>query len=219
MRMDRWPLLSAFSRLCNGGQQAIPYRRYIGRWVARIKSNYDLPTRRLNLALMPFYRFRLDSPLSPEQAERNIALMTGVHPPVTFFAFGTGLTGHRSSAAFFGKVKNYSFNLQRNISYRNSFLPTIRGRIEAAATGAQITVTMFINSGAAVFISFWFSMLFWIAWKFIVVHRQGIPPMFAIIFSFMLVSGLLIVVGGFLTEALTARRLLKSILKATVSHR
>ncbi len=43
--------------------------------------------------------------------------------------------------------------------------------------------------------------------------------MFAIIFSFMLVSGLLIVVGGFLTEALTARRLLKSILKATVSHR
>lgn len=212
-------MLSAFSRLCNGGQQAIPYRRYIERWVARIKSNYDLPTRRLNLPLMPFYRFRLDSPLPPQQAERNIALMTGTRPPITFFAFGTGRKGHRSAAAFFGKVREYSFDLQRNISYRNSFLPTIRGHIEPAAGGAQITVTMFLNPVVAAFCVLWLSMAVWSEWKIIVIQRQGITLSQVVFPILMLGFFLTLTIGGFLAEALIAKRLLRSALKATVGHR
>lgn len=60
---------------------------------------------------------------------------------------------------FNGKIFEDSFKIQRNISYRNSFLPVIIGSITEAENGSEITMKFRLNLFVTGFMTFWFSFV------------------------------------------------------------
>lgn len=60
---------------------------------------------------------------------------------------------------FNGKILENSFKIQRNISYRNSFLPVIIGNIEEKDSGAKVSIKMRMNLFIKGFMTFWFSFV------------------------------------------------------------
>ncbi len=60
---------------------------------------------------------------------------------------------------FNGKILENSFKIQRNISYRNSFLPVIIGNIEEKDSGAKVSIKMRMNLFIKGFMTFWFTFV------------------------------------------------------------
>ena len=68
---------------------------------------------------------------------------------------------YRSYDEFFnGIVFDDSFKIQKNISYRNSFLPIIIGTIKETENGSEISLKMRVNRFVAGIMIFWFSIVF-----------------------------------------------------------
>lgn len=115
---------------------------------------------------------------------------------------------------FEGEVSDIGFKLSRIISYRNSFLPIIKGSFEESASGLKINISMSMHPFVNAFMLIWFGGV-------------GIG-FFATIFSFlksptdfhsaffvpagMLLFGWGLVSIGFWSEARKAKEKLKTIL-------
>src|SRR5215469_5375353 len=100
---------------------------------------------------MAFYRFQLRSDLSTQAVLDRIQTLTRERP-----GFGQSLKesfGWREggSPPFIGGVEGNSFKLYRDIRYRNSFLPRIRGHVRAYRDGTNIDVTMHLHPVVLVF--------------------------------------------------------------------
>lgn len=94
---------------------------------------------------------------------------------------------YRSYDEFFnGKVFDDSFKIQKNISYRNSFLPIIIGTIKKTENGSEISLKMRANRFVAGIMIFWFS---------IVILFCLITPFFKIEFPFCLIPYLMLIFG------------------------
>lgn len=148
---------------------------------------------------MPFYRFEIEvNAPPPVVVERLRAIVRG---KLSFwesvrqsFPFNQA-----DGAPFIGSVQEDSFKLRRNIRYRNSFLPMIRGTIASYGVGTRISVTMFLHPVVAIFMIFWLGMVTWVA-----VSRPTASP----IPWGMLAFGIALTVGGFIPEAIKAKRLI-----------
>ena len=60
---------------------------------------------------------------------------------------------------FNGEILEESFKIQRNINYRNSFLPVIIGKIKETENGSEISIKMRLNHFVKGFMTFWFSFV------------------------------------------------------------
>lgn len=87
---------------------------------------------------------------------------------------------------FNGKVFDDSFKIQKNISYRNSFLPIIIGTIKETENGSEISLKMRANRFVAGIMIFWFS---------IVILFCLITPFLKIEFPFCLIPYLMLIFG------------------------
>ena len=151
--------------------------------------------------LYPSRRRELRSALSPAEAAR--ALAEEVEPRRwPLFRFG--------SKTFQGTVSESSFEIERVISYRNSFLPKIRGTIRADAQGSSISVSMSLSPFVLVFLAVWLC---------------GAIPMLAVTLSAgsfkwapvaLLAFIWAMTIGGFHFEAAKAEQALLRIFRATV---
>jgi hypothetical protein len=101
---------------------------------------------------------------------------------------------------FVGSVQDYSFKLRRDIRYRNSFLPRIRGHLVVIPSGTRVMVLMFVHPGVGVFMMFWLGITGYAALKASSSSANGIWGMFAF--------GLALLAAGFFPEAKRAKRLL-----------
>lgn len=81
------------------------------------------------MPLLPFDKFRIDTSLT--SVEVHNALAAAVEPRKRF-RFGRG------RCPFEGELGIDSFTLTRIISYRNSFIPSIRGRIITTSSGSTV---------------------------------------------------------------------------------
>lgn len=61
----------------------------------------------------------------------------------------------RTDKTYVGEWTNNTFNLKRNINYRNSFLPQIKGEICKETNETLIMVKMRLHFVVLIFISFW----------------------------------------------------------------
>jgi hypothetical protein len=105
---------------------------------------------------MPYYRFELNVPLSPVEVAERIRAITD--KPRSFWeSLGNWSPGRGSPQRFVGRVRQLSFQLQRDIGYRNSLLPIISGLISPAPQGSTIQVKMYLHLFAAAFVAFWLS--------------------------------------------------------------
>jgi hypothetical protein len=148
---------------------------------------------------MPIYGFHIDVPFEKKVVTQRIQSIVRDEPPLRLWFSSPEPIG----APFIGCVRDESFKLRRDIRYRNSFLPQLRGRIIPTSTGTRVSVTMFLHPVVALGTVFWLGAVGYGALSE-TSFRLGLWGMFA--FGFLLVT------GGFFSEALTAKRILSEAL-------
>ena len=145
---------------------------------------------------MPFYRFQIDVNLPSQVVVERLKAIVGDKP--SFWGAMTRPFRGTGTLPFIGTVQEDSFRIQRDISYRNSFLPLVWGRIEPTGTSTRVSVTMFIRPLVAVFMTSWLGM----AGNF-ALSSPATPIAWG-----MVIFGIALTVGAFFPEALKAKRLI-----------
>jgi hypothetical protein len=143
---------------------------------------------------MPLYWFHVDTTEQPQIVAERIRPLVGKDPGWWEYLWRSWW---RVGPPFIGSLGDNSFRLRRDIHYRNSFLPVIRGHIFPAGTGTRINVTMHLHPVVGFF------MLFFLV---AISHRAA--------WGFC-ACGFALMAGGFFPEALIAQRLLTNALLKT----
>jgi hypothetical protein len=99
------------------------------------------------MPLLPFEKLELVSALRPDEAIAKLA--ESVEPKKWFRWFG------RSRCPFEGQIVGSTFDINRIIGYRNSFLPMIRGTVSPHPAGSQIGIRMALHPSVLVFACVW----------------------------------------------------------------
>jgi hypothetical protein len=169
------------------------------------------------MRFFPHTRLRYTSPLSLPDIMRRVQANTAARP--------TGWRGWlaaRPTQPYLGHVREAmgSFEVQRNISYRNSFLPLISGTVEVPggvaalgqpSMGSLVQLTMRIHLLVGLFMLVWLSGV-GLGCLVILVSWPG--PIGLVPFG-MLGFGVLMVSLGFWTEANKAEAFFKDLLLLT----
>ena len=152
---------------------------------------------------MPFYAFHLDVPAPPDVVAERVRVAVGQVPTFWQSMKSSWRGPQPSGRPFLGKVTGRSFRIRRDIQYRNSFLPLIRGTIVATPNGSRVNVFMFMHPAALILMLGWFGMLVSGEWRLLDanVARSYVPLA-------MMVFGLVLSLGGFFYEALKVMPLL-----------
>ena len=145
---------------------------------------------------MPFYHFHLDVPLPPDEVLRRFHGRIREEPTFSeqFKNMWRG-TGPDTNM-FCGTVEGDKFSLHRNIYYRNSFLPDIKGRVFSFQSGSRVSVTMHMPTFTIIFLTVVFTFLG------VEIARHPVGANF-----FGVIVFLSIALGGFLPEVVIAKRL------------
>jgi hypothetical protein len=107
-------------------------------------------------------------------------------------------------APFLGVVQDESFKIRRDIRYRNSFLPILRGRLTAHGLGTRVSVTMALHPLVAIFMGVWLGMVGFGIFR--------VPSSHSLIPVGMFLFGVALPLAGFIPEAVKAKRLLSDAL-------
>src|SRR5580692_8908617 len=100
---------------------------------------------------MPFYAFHLDVPVPPDVVAERVRVAVGKVPTFWESAKSSWKGPRQSGFPFLGTVKGRSFSIRRDIQYRNSFLPLIRGKIVPTPNGSRVNVFMFMHPLSLIF--------------------------------------------------------------------
>ena len=161
---------------------------------------------------MPVYWFEFETPYSPDAAIERVRSITA-EPPSSLEYIRRAWRFETSSQPFLGEVEDYSFRIRRDISYRNSFLPQIRGTVTSTPAGSKISVKMFVHPAAGIFMLIWLGGTALVTLNTLVgSHPKSASGSFVPLGMFLF--GLFLSCGGFFPEALKARRLLE----AAINH-
>lgn len=152
---------------------------------------------------MPFYSFQLSVPAPPDVVAERIRRVVSPTPNLWGTLASSWKRPQASSSPFLGSVENLTFRIRRNIQYRNSFLPMIRGKINPMPTGSRVNVFMYMHPFSLAFMLVWFGFLVLIESR---VADMNIARSFVPIG--MAVFGLALSLGGFFFEALKVMPLL-----------
>src|SRR5580693_4672592 len=152
---------------------------------------------------MPFYSFHLSVPAPPDVVAERIRQVVSPAPASWASLTPARKFSNSHGTPFLGTVDQLSFLIRRNIQYRNSFLPIIRGKIVPTPTGSRVDVFMYMHPFSVVFMMVWFGIILFFESKFVDVNiaRSFLP-------IGMAVFGLALSVGGFYFEALKVMPLL-----------
>ena len=169
------------------------------------------------MRFLPYTRTRYTSPLPLLEIMRRVQTMTVTQP-----AGWRGWLAARPTQPYLGHVREAmgSFELQRNISYRNSFLPLIKGAVEVPggvaalgqpSTGSLVQLTIRMQVLVSLFMLVWLSG---VGFGCLVMLVSWPGPIGLIPFG-MLALGILLVWLGFWTEANKTEAFFKDLLLLT----
>jgi hypothetical protein len=156
---------------------------------------------------MPFYRFEIDTTLTQQVVMERIRSLIREREAILGFFLRTRQP-FNPATPFVGSAGEDSFSMQRDIRYRNSFLPRIRGKAGPGPTGTCVKVTMFLHPLVAVFVTFWLG----IVGSFALLTLSSSDPFVSLGPGSMFLFGLVLTCGAFFFEAFKARRLLSAAL-------
>jgi hypothetical protein len=168
------------------------------------------------VTLLPYRRYQADSAAAPTDVEE--ALRASVEPR-RLLRFGA------SAHPFEGEVTAGAFDLRRIISYRNSFLPRIRGTIAPIPDGSRVAVTMSLHPSVLVFMTAWLGFTGLAAVALLVAALRGAGSAYqALGPAVMFLFGWGMTLGAFSFEARRAERVLAEIISVppgvgAVQHR
>lgn len=130
-------------------------------------------------------RFDIVTALTPEAAAERLRAAT---EPVNLLRWGP------TTALFEGRVQAMQFRVRPITSYRRAFLPWFCGRIDAAPTGARLSVVMRAGYLALILSAAWIAVVAaaaeFLAWRlapsgFPGQVWLGLPPAIAVIIAVM----------------------------------
>jgi hypothetical protein len=157
----------------------------------------------------PYDRFEYRSHLPPDEVLRRLGEATAPRQWVRFF-------WSRPTKPLEGKVSGSTFDCQRVITYRNSFLPRLQGTVEHHPLGgSRISGTMTLLPFVAAFLVVWIGgvSLIGIALLVAFVKEPKLGPL-ALLPCGMLVFLWVLATLAFSLEARKARALLERLLEA-----
>ncbi len=156
---------------------------------------------------MPFYRFQIDSPLPTQTVLLRIRALVR-EKPGSWQSIKESF-GRRPDDCppFIGKVEGDAFRMYRDIRYRNSFLPQVRGSVVSTSRGSRVLITMHLHPLVALFVLFWLSAVG--TGALAAFNSQNGNSGLALIPAGMFLFGIVLTVGAFYPEAFKARKLLE----------
>lgn len=111
---------------------------------------------------------------------------------------------------FNGKIFEESFKIQRNINYRNSFLPVIKGSIKETEYGTKIEIQTRMNLFVIVVLCIWFGG---ISFGCVITPFTDFKIPYIFIPYLMLVAGILITILPYKYETKISKEKLEELLK------
>lgn len=161
---------------------------------------------------LPYENFCITTKLKPAEVQQRLEKEVSTRPG-SFFSFGS----REISTYFEGYAINGRFEFERDIKYRNSFLPKITGNTEPWLSGSRVHVKMRMPLAVIVFMCVW---LIGAAFGGIIILLAALNTghtgivMFAG-FGFFL-FGYLLMMGGFKRESRDAKKKLLEMLDGEV---
>ncbi len=165
--------------------------------------------------LLPFDNFKLLTRLSATEVQHRMESIT--EPRKTF----RGLFVTQKTKPYQGNVTGNQFEISRIITYRNSFLPLIRGRISTNMGQTEVAIWMRPVLFALIFMGFWLGIVGIIClamaieafrqWEQLLAH--GVSPVSLIPFG-MFVFGYLLLLLAYKTESRKSKAFLMQLLEA-----
>ena len=156
---------------------------------------------------MPYYRFDIDSPFPPGTVIQRLRALTREIPDPRHSRAGPIGEDRRGEAVFVGELGEGGFRLRRDIRHRNSFLPQIRGQLDALPSGTRVRVRMRLHLFAVLFMVTWLTFVGYGCFR--VLSDGRVQPPTRWIPAGMLVAGVLLPFVFFYPEAIRARRILE----------
>lgn len=157
------------------------------------------------MPLLPFERYEIRSALPAAEAASRLA--AAVEPERRF-------RREKAARAFEGEVGGAEFRIRRIIGSRNSFLPTIHGRIVPDAGGSRVRCTLTLHPLTAVLTALWLAGVLIAGGSALGPLPPGQSGWSRVVPLGMLLFGWGLVSGAFTVEARRARRLLSELLGA-----
>jgi|GEM_PF-405486 len=166
--------------------------------------------------LLPFEKYVLATDLSVEEVLKRLTGCMQSESNYSWSSFRRIYT-----KPYRGAVSGLTFRMIRNINYRNSFLPVIRGRVTSLSGPTEVLITMRPSAFVLVFMAFWLGMTGLVCIGIIVagiaqsrqILHNGFSPAFIIPFvMFAFGSGLTLF--AFKSESNESKGFLADLLKA-----
>lgn len=165
---------------------------------------------RTRTKLLPYRRLEFHGPLSPPELSRRIA--AAVEPK-------RWIRLRAPTGQFEGIVTESSFEVQRIIWYRNSFLPRVKGTIDAGPRGSRVTVVMSLQPLVLIFVVIWLGAAVAIEGVFLARAVVGGVPLSALLVpALMFLFGWALTSGAFAVEARKAERWMTELVQAEHSQ-
>jgi len=158
------------------------------------------------MSLLPFEKYTVYTSLNPEQIQQQFEQFVELYQPFRKIL-------KVSDKPFNGTIQGQKFTISRNIKYRNSFLPIIKGKITPYQAGSIVDITMSIHPFVIIFTTIWLSIVGMGALSFVLVMISSGKFMIAgLIPMAMLIFGCLLTVIPFKIEAKIAKDFLNDLL-------
>lgn len=161
---------------------------------------------------MPVYRCEIDSPMGAQEVTLRICSLVRPAPGLWQSIKESINSQQREGRPFIGIVDGDSFSVRRDIRYRNSFLPRIKGRITPATCGSTVQVSMALHPLVGLFMMCWLGAAGAGALNAFYSNRSDVAPI--LILAGMFVFGTALTIIGFYPEAIKARRLLEQAIQS-----
>jgi len=108
---------------------------------------------------LPLYRFHVDLPVPVEVATERLRAVVA-EPPGFLHSLVTSPTKTAvSNSQFLGAFQGNIFRLRRNIPYRNSFQPQIKGEMLYLPNGTRVRAVMFMHPMSIILTLFWVAVM------------------------------------------------------------
>lgn len=161
------------------------------------------------MAFIPFERYVLSTSLNQDEILERLFLNVQARQNFSLFKSRQG------SLEYEGLLLPHEFNIQRIISYRNSFLPQIKGRIVPQNNGCKINITMRLSDFVSVFMCIWLGFLGLSFFGILisdVLNRQFESA--ALFLVGMFVFGYILATGCFKLESKTSKKFMEQLFDA-----
>ena len=159
------------------------------------------------MALVPFERLTLRSRLKSDELYRRLAAAV---EPARWYRNPFSREQHKP---YEGEIAPNGFRINRVIRYRNSFLPTIIGRIRADEAGSEIEMVLRLHLAVAVFMVVWLGGAAAAATVGAVEVLRGHPSPAGLIPLAMFVFGYVLMQAGFVVESRRAKRFFDEVIR------